>query len=230
MATKSKPLPNPREEAFALAVSRGARLGDAYRAAGYTGKAANANQHGYDIRHRPHVAARVEQLARDRVGSENRQFARRQKVKGDILDEAVKRLASLAFTDVRELLAWHQEPVVNADGEVTGTKQRLVIKDSSAISPEAATLLKGAFLKAGELRIETHDQRAALVDLVRLLKGSDAAPANNVTVNQVNVGQLSALDAAQRVAFMLAAAGRSLAAAPVVEPVTIEGKAKEEPG
>jgi hypothetical protein len=51
-----------------------------------------------------------------------------------------------------------------------------------------------------------HDKRAALEALAKILKGDDVQPAGNITVNQVNVGQTDALDAARRVAFLLAAA------------------------
>lgn len=223
MSNPSPPLSNARHEAFALAVARGSKLGDAYLAAGFTCKQANARNRGYHLRHKPDVDARVKSLLVERVKADSRTFARRQKVKGDLLDATLKRLADIAHTDLRELLAWKDEPVVNADGEVTGTRQRLILRDSQSISPAAATLLKGAFLKAGELRIETHDQRAALVDLAKLLKGSDALPpTQNVTLNQVNIGQLGAVEAAQRVAFMLAAAGRTLAAPQPAQPVTID--------
>ena len=220
MPSSSKPLSNARREAFAQAVARGATLANAYKAAGFKGADHNAKAHGFQIRHAPDVDARVDAILKERVNADARAFARRQKVRGDLLDATLKRLADIAHTDLRELLAWKDEPVTNADGEVTGTRQRLILRDSKDISPAAATLLKGAFLKAGELRIETHDQRAALVDLAKLLKGSDALPpAPNVTVNQVNLGQLGAVEAAQRVAFMLQAAGRALAAP---QPQTID--------
>lgn len=203
-ANPSSPLPNARHEAFALAVSTGRKLLDAYAAAGFTGK---THASAWKLRHDPRVAARVNALAMERVKADTRSFTRRQKVKGDILDAAVKRLADLAFTDLREIVSWADEPEFDADGALVTVRKRLVLRDSADISPQAATLLKGAFVKAGEVRIETHDQRAALVDLVKLLKGSDAAP-SQVTVNQVNVGSMSAIDAAQRVAFLLAAAAR----------------------
>ena len=188
--------------------------------AGYEGK---TDQAAFQLRHSPRVDARIKWLLGERVKADARQFARRQKVKGDIMDAAVKRLAEMAFTDVRELIAWKSEPVINADGEVIGERPRLVLRDSADISPAAATLIKSAFLKAGEIRVETHDQRSALVDLVKLLKGSDAAPTSNVTVNQVNVGAVDAVTAAQRVAFLLAAAAARAPSPPPPRPL-IEGE------
>ena len=214
------PLPNPRHEAYARAIAKGAKLLDAYKIAGFSGQ---THANAWKLRHAPHLDARVKALAEERVKADARQFARRQKVHGDILDNAVKRLAEMAFTDVRELIAWKSEPVINADGEVIGERPRLVLRDSADISPAAATLIKSAFLKAGEIRVETHDQRSALVDLVKLLKGSDAAPTSNVTVNQVNVGAVDAVTAAQRVAFLLAAAAARAPSPPPPRPL-IEGE------
>ena len=219
---KSAPLRNARHEAFAIAISNGAKLADAYKAAGFTAAPHNAKRVAYTLRHRPEVEARVNALLQRRVDSGAQTFARRQKVKGDLLDASIRRLAEIAHTDLRELVAWRDEPEVNAEGEIVGSRQRLVIRPSAEISPAAATLLKGAFTKAGELRIETHDQRAALVDLVKLLKGSDAAPPANVTVNQINVGAAGAVDAVKRIAFLLASATSRQPAAP--PPVTIDAK------
>lgn len=158
-------------------------------------------------------------------------FVRRGKIKGDLLDAAVKRLADLAFTDAREIVAWDEETVTSADGEIS-VRPRLVLKDSKAISPQAATLIKGAFMKAGEIRIDLHDQRGALVDLIKTLKGSDAVT-NNVTVtnNTLNVGAVTAQDAAQRIAFLLSAAQSRLPAMKTIEaePVRNSRDVDEEP-
>lgn len=195
---------DPKAEAFCLAVCKGMKLRQAHETAGYAGK---TDQAAFQLRHSPRVDARINALLRERVKADSRQFARRQKVKGDILDAAVKRLADMAFTDPREVFAWRNEPVLNADGEVIGERTKLIARDSADLSPAAASLVRGAFVKAGEVKLETHDQRSALVDLVKLLKGSDAVT-NNVTVttNTVNVGGIDAVTAAQRVAFLMAAA------------------------
>jgi hypothetical protein len=200
-------------------MSQGAKLLDAYKAAGFEGR---AHTSAWKLRHDPRVDARIIALAERRAKAGNDAFVRRAKKSGDILDAAVRRLADLALTDPREVFAWKNEPVLNADGEVTGERTRLVVRDSKDISPAAATLIKGAFVKAGEVKIETYDQRAALVDLVKILKGDDVAT-QSVTVNQVNVGSVDAVTAAQRVAFMLAAASHHVAARPAA-PVTIEGE------
>jgi hypothetical protein len=87
----------------------------------------------------------------------------------------------------------------------------------------ASKAIKSVFLKGGALRIDMHDKRQALVDLVKLLKGDDVAQPGNVSIQQVNIGALDALEAAKRVSFLLAAARSREAAKP--SPPTIEGEA-----
>lgn len=211
----SSPLPNAKHEAFAIAVCNGAKLQDAYNAAGFKGK---ANGSAWTLRHQPHLDARVQWVLNERVKADSRAFVRRQKSHTDMLDAAVKRLADLAMTDPRELFAWRNEAQLNAAGEVTGVTPRLMLRDSLDISPAAASLIKGAFVKAGEIKLETHDQRAALVDLVKILKGNDiGAGATTTNVTQINVGGVSALDAAQRVAFLLASMASRAPSAPIID-------------
>ena len=83
--------------------------------------------------------------------------------------------------------------------------------------------------KSGSLKIDVHDKLNALEKLGKALGlFQDAAPVQNVTVTQLNVsGPDTALEAARRLAFAIAAAQRAAKQAP--EPLTIEGKA-EEPG
>lgn len=134
----------------------------------------------------------------------------------------MKELEDIAFQDIREVVDWRREPVTNAEGEVVDVTETMAIRDSKALTPAAAKSVKGVFLKSGKLRVEMHDKRAALEALAKILKGDDVQPAGNVTVNQVNVGNVDAIGAAQRVAFLLAAASQRQPVKP--EPVTIEGE------
>ena len=214
----SEPL-DPRREAFCDAICAGARLAEAHQAAGFKGKTKAA---AWQLRHTPEVDARINWLLKRRAEARSVRYAKRTKVESDLLEASIARLRDIAFTDVREIAAWREEALTNAEGEVIGTAQKLALRDSADISPQAAALISGAFLKAGEVRLNFHDQRAALVDLVKLLKGSDAAPPANVTVNQVNIGAAGAVDAVQRIAFLLASATSRQPAAP--QPVTIDAK------
>ena len=136
---------------------------------------------------------------------------------------ALQKLDDIMSTDVREIVDWRREPVLNAEGEVVEIAETMALKDAHALSPKAAAAIKSVFTKAGALRVELHDQRAAAVEIVKLLSGSDAQPASNITVNQVNVGNVDAVTAAQRVAFLMAAAS-SRQPAPSPAPVVIDAK------
>ena len=216
------PLPNARHEAFCCHIAAGQKLGDAYLAAGF--KSGNAKVLGYRLRHRPEIDARVKALLQARVDSGTRRFLRREKGKGDLLARVVKELEDIAFQDIREVVDWRQEAETNAQGEVIGVRESVAIRDSAKLSPAAAKAVKGVFMKGDRLRLEMHDKRAALEALAKILKGDDVQPAGNVTVNQVNVGAIGSVEAAQRIAFMLAAATAAVRppaqpAAPLIEGV-----------
>ena len=205
--TPNKPLPNPKHEAFALAISKGMKLLDAYKVAGFEGKSMS---NAWALRHSQPVAARIAAMLEERVKAQTRTFARRTKSRDDLLARAIRELEAIAFQDVREVANWRNEPKLNEAGEVIGVESTLAIRDSADLTPDAAKAVKGVFTKAGAIRLEMHDKRAALETLVKILSGSDAAmPAQQVTVNQVNIGSMSALDVARRVAFLLAKAEAS---------------------
>lgn len=215
----SSPLPNARRERFAVLVANGRTLKDAHKLAGFEGK---SNTLPARLRYEPDVDARVTALLQERVDASTRIFARRQKKHGDTLQWAIKELEAIASVDPGEIFNWKRVSVLNAAGEVTGERHDVQVQDSAKLSPAARKAIKGVFLKGDNLRVETHDKAAALVSLIKVLTGSDADKPN-VTINQVNVGQVSAEDAARRVAFLLAAGRASMDAQPAIK--TIEGSA-----
>ena len=96
--------------------------------------------------------------------------------------------------------------MLSPDGEVLDVEDRISVTASDKLSPGAATAVKGVFQKGGHVRVELHDKQAALLALAKHLKLFDDPPRpQTVTVNQVNVGERSALEVAKRVAFMLGA-------------------------
>ena len=96
----------------------------------------------------------------------------------------------------------------------------MILQDSAKLSDGAAASIRAVFQKAGGLRVELYDKRAALESLVKILQGDDVATRQNITVNTVNVGAIDAMDAARSIAFLLQAAAH---AGP--PPQTIEGHA-----
>lgn len=211
----------PKREVFALAIARGHKLHEAHKLAGFEGKSQAA---AWQLRHSPDVDARVRKLLEDRVRDDTRAFHRRQKSKGDLLDRAMKELEAIAFVDIREVIDWRRHAVTNADGEVTEITEDVQVRDAASIPASAAKAIKGVFLKSGKLRVEMHDKRQALVDIVKALSGSDAAlQGSTINVQQINLGATDALEAAKRVSFLMAAARSREPAKP--EPLTIEGEA-----
>ena len=121
------------------------------------------------------------------------------------MDRAIRELEAIAFHDIREVADWRREVKIGADGEVIGTNSTLVIRDAADLPACASKAIKSVFLKGGALRIDMHDKRQALVDIIKLLTGSDAAQPSKVAVTQLNIGAVDALEAAKRVSFLLAA-------------------------
>ncbi len=103
------------------------------------------------------------------------------------------------------------------DGNITGYEDMMTPTPSRRLSADAAAAVRGITTKAGALKIDMVDKMAALDKLGRMLGlFQDAAPAANVTVNQLNLnnGPETALEAARRLAFALAMAERAALAAP----------------
>ena len=212
------PLKNARHEVFAQAIAGGHKLQAAYARAGFFGKDPKLS---WLLRHRPEVDGRIRWLLQSRVRTETRAFARREKTKGDLLERALKELADIAFSDIREVANWRREPVTNADGEVVDVTETVAFRDSASLPSNAAKAVKGLLFKSGRVQLEMHDKRAALESLIKLLSGDNAPAPPIVTVNQVNVGALDAMETARRLAFVIEAARQSALAKP---PITINGQ------
>lgn len=145
-----------------------------------------------------------------------------------MLERTVKELEKIAFSDIGEIANWQREPILNADGEVVDYRTTLQIKDSAKLTVAQRAMVKAAFTKGGEIRLDLHDKLAALLGLHKALMGKDV-PASSVTVNQVNVGAVPAIEAARKVAYLLAAA-RAAQLAPPAAGKVIEGAAIVTPG
>ena len=97
--------------------------------------------------------------------------------------------------------------MVSPDGEVLGVADRISVTASGNLSTDAAAAIRSVFQKSGQVRVEMHDKQSALLALAKHLKLFDEPPVPPaITVNQLNVGKMDALEVARRVAFVLAAA------------------------
>ena len=219
----SQPLQNARHERFAIAVAGGSTLVDAYEIAGFKRNKVSA----WKLRKQPEVNGRIQAILKARVDEGTRQFAKHKLQRGDTLTKVVKRLESIALIDPGELLNWERVPILNADGEVTGYETALQVKDSAKLTADQRAAVRGVFTKSGQLRVELHDQVNALVNLHKLLTGKDGSIAPSITINQQNIGDVPALDAARKVAFLLAAARSQGEPAKVIEAVPVVVDAKD---
>jgi hypothetical protein len=144
---------------------------------------------------------------------------RRQAKAGDLQQRALARLEAIAFTDIREIAQWDRRAIVNADGEVTGYEEDVRMTPSSKMSAATAASIKGIIAKFGHARIELHDQRQALVDILKITGAfaDDKPPPTNVTVNQLNVGVSTSIEAARKVAFLIRQAAAMQSGPPMIE-------------
>jgi hypothetical protein len=206
---------SPRDIAFANAIADGHKLADAHKLAGF----ADDKQQAWHRRHRPDIAAKVQNLLDERVKASTRSFVRRSAKAGDLQQRALARLEAIAFTDIREIAQWDKRPIINADGEVTGYEEHVAMTPSAKLSPASAASIKGIIAKFGHARIELHDQRQALVDILKITGAfADDKPApTNVTVNQLNVGVTTSIEAARKVAFLIRQAAAMQSGPPMIE-------------
>jgi phage terminase small subunit len=206
-------LKNARHEAFALQIANGHKLERAHELAGFKPDRKTA----WTLRHRPDISRRVEELLKERVQADTRRRVRREKKDEDLRDRVIEELRRIAFADVREVMKWNREPVMSPDGEVLDIVDRVTVTASDKLTDSSAAAIKSVFQKAGSLRVELHDKRAALEALAKILKGDDVQPAGAIKVTQVNVGSLGAVDIAQRIAFLMSSAAAAAQRQPAPE-------------
>lgn len=221
----SEALTNPARETFAFLVGTGMKVADAYRSAGFTG----GDRPRWELRNAPEVNARINYIANERVKAQAAAAARPEKKIADARLRLVRELERLAYRDLREVVSWDRRAQHSADGDIIGTADELTAVPSHKLSRDAAAGIKSVTTKSGALKIEFHDKLNALAQLAKVLGlGNDPLPqAPSVTVNQINL-ETNALEAARRVAFLLASMSsanqRGMPAKPS-EPVMIEGGA-----
>ncbi len=214
----SEPLQNPRHEAFALHVANGHKLERAHELAGFKPDRKTA----WSLRHRPDISRRIDAILKERIEVDTRRRARREKKEEALRDQVLAELGRIAFADVRDVVRWGREAVTSPDGEVLEVCDRVSVIPSDRLPSDAAAAVKNVFTKSGQVRIEMHDKHAALVSLAKHLGlFGDASSAQPVTINQTNIGDIPALDAARKVAFLLAAARAQALPATVTDAVPV---------
>ncbi len=221
----ARPLTTPRREEFCQLVASGVAVAIAYRRVGYDGGDACRSQ----LRRSPDVDARINWLIAKRIESDTEARHKREKPLANLKSRVVRELERLAFSDARSVQQWTREPVMDAEGNVSGYRDVLIATPSHKLKAGEAAAIKGVRTKGGVVQVEMHDKLAALDKLGRMLGlFQDAAPAPSVTVNQMNVGEQPALELARKLAFALAAAQRATLRAPDPSPIIDANPANSE--
>jgi Terminase small subunit len=222
-AGPSKALSSSRREQFCQLVAAGTQARDAYTRAGYSGNDTSRQQ----LRRQADVDARINWIIRQRIESDAALRHRAEKPIADARLRLVRELEKIAYSDIRQLVQWDKQPVLDPDGNVVGERDRMTVTPSHRLKPGAAATVKSVTTKSGALKFDVHDKLNALNTLAKILGVTTDAPppVQSVTVNQVNVGPSNALEAARRLAFALAAAQQAALAAP--QPAVTEDEKAE---
>jgi hypothetical protein len=185
-------------------VASGVPVKDAYRRANYSG----GDDARWDLRRSPDVDLRVNWLLEERIQRDTERRHRFEKKLDDIRMRTLRELERVAFADVRDLAQWDRKTVIGDDGTVRGFRDELVPTPSHLLTSAQAAAIKRVTTKGGALNIDLHDKLSALDKLARALGlFQDSIPtASSLTVNQVNIGEPTALEAVRRLAFALAKA------------------------
>ena len=225
----SKPLANVKHERFCWAIMQGNRLGPAYEIAGFSGKSSRLP---WQLRHRPHIDARINWLLAKRIKDDTKARHKGEKKISDTRERVIRELERLAFTDARDLVQWSREPKFDDEGHVIGFVDVMRVTPSHLMTKDQAASVRSISTKSGTLKFETHDKLAALDKLARALGiyQEPAAPASvsqSVTLNQISFNGDNSLEAARRLAFALEKARQMDLAGPVIEGGAVGAQRKE---
>jgi hypothetical protein len=207
----SKPLANVRHERFCCAVVQGHRLGNAYEIAGFSGKSPRLP---WELRHMPCVDARIRWLLTDRIESEAAIRGRAFEKELDARTRLIRELEAVAYVDLGDIVQWDRHPQFDSEGELIGWKDSVEITPSRLLTRAQRAVVKSITkhtTKNGTtLRIDTNGKLEALAQLARVLglaalDTPQTVNGTQVNVQQVNVnaGEVTALEAARRLAFAL---------------------------
>lgn len=217
----SKPLRDARRELFAQHVVSGRMVKDAYALAGFEG---STSASASNVRWNPETAARIEWLLQDRVDQAAKRRAKAEKPIEDVRIRLARRMEALALGDPRDVINWDRKATVDADGNVTGFADELVVTPSRLLSADQAAMVKGAFLKSGEMRIEMADQLVAIEKLCKALGIYQESAAPMPIAPSAATASLGAdaVEQVRRIAFLIHAASNHAAQANLPNPLTIE--------
>lgn len=215
-ANPAKPLDKPSKELFAQLVADMVPVRDAYDQAGYKGNEFSRSQ----LRRAPDVDARIKWLLEDRV---NQNTAARHRGEKKIVDARLRLLREferVAYSSVGDVVQWDRKPILGEDGSVQGFADTVTATPSRKLGAGKMAAIRSVTTKSGALKIDFHDKINAMNGLAKILGMTpEAALVQSVTVNQVNIGDTNALEAARRLAFIM---GQAVSQAPLIEGETVK--------
>jgi hypothetical protein len=181
-----------------------------YQRAGYKGGEVCRSQ----LRRSPDVEVRISWLLAQRVEADTRARHRADEKITDARLRAIRELERIAYADVRDVVQWDCEPVLDTDGNVTGFKDTMKVTPSHLLTHEQTAQIKSVTMKSGTLKFETYDKLAALAQLAKILGVAPEPQPQTVSsatlnVQQVNLGGPdSALESLRRLAFAIERIGQ----------------------
>lgn len=189
---------------------------EAYRQAGYTG--GDVSRH--ELRRSADVDARISWLLADRVKQDTAARHRGEKKIVDARLRLVREFERVAYSSVGDVVQWDRKPVLGEDGSVQGYADTVTATPSRNLGAGKMAAIKSVTTKSGALKIDFHDKISAMNGLAKVLGMTpEAATVQQVTVNQVNLGDVNALEAARRLAFIM---GRAAASPLLIEGETVK--------
>jgi hypothetical protein len=196
---------NVRHERFCWAIVQGHCLAPAYEIAGFAGKSPRLP---WQLRHKPHIHARVSWLLAERVKVDTRARHRADQKIVDARLRLIRELERIAYSDVRDVVQWDREADLDGDGNVVGFKDVMKVTPSHLLTGEQAAQVRSLTTKSGALKFEVYDKLPALAQLAKILGMAREPQPQSATVNvqqvNINAAETNALEAARRLAFAIA--------------------------
>lgn len=211
-ANPRKPLTVTSREHFSQLVAKGVKARDAYVQCGYKGNDAAR----YALRASKDIDARISYLLEKQIEDDTKLRQKREphpKHSPDLQARIRAELANIAFARVTDHTEWKRIPILDEEGNPTGRfTTDVVSRPSERIDDDALAAIGKVHMVRGDMKIEGMSKLEALDKLAKI-EGMYAADApivtTQTTVNQVNIGEVNALEAVRRLAFALEKARQS---------------------
>lgn len=212
-ANPRRPLSVTSREHFAQLVAKGIKAQIAYDQCGYKG----GIQARYALRASKDIDARISYLLEKQIADDTKLRQRREPKPSHSpdLQQAIKReLSKIAFSRVTDHTKWSRVPILDDEGNPTGAfRTEVIAVPSDRIDDDAIATISKVHSVRGDIKLEGMSKIDALDRLARIegmyTQEIPATMTSQTTINQVNIGEVNALEAVRRLAFALEKARQS---------------------